>query len=60
MQFILIAAVAVIAWYGYKSFLKEADRVANRSRRAAREAQNRAAGTLVKDPETGEYRPAED
>lgn len=60
MQFVLLAAVAVIAWFGYKSFIKEAGRVTERARRAEREAKNRAVGTLVQDPETGEYRPADE
>ena len=60
MQFILVAVVAAIGWYGYKSFVREAERVTERARRARQEEQNRAVGTLVQDPETGEYKPAKD
>jgi hypothetical protein len=55
-QLLLLAAVGAVAWYGYKRLLKEAERVNLAVRRAEKEAENRAEGTLVKDPETGEYR----
>ena len=55
-QFLLLAAVGAIAWYGYRRLLKEADRVNARVRQAEKEAENRATGTLVRDPVTGEYR----
>lgn len=60
MRFILLAAVAAVAWYGYKSFVRDAKRVSKKARRTEKEMRNRAMGTLVQDPETGEYRPAED
>ena len=59
-QLILIALVAAVGYYGYRSFLREAQRVTARVRRAEKEAQNRTSGTLVQDPETGEYRLAKD
>lgn len=60
MRFILLAVVAAVAWYGYKSFVRDAKRVSKKARRTEKEMRNGAAGTLVQDPETGEYRPAKD
>jgi membrane protein implicated in regulation of membrane protease activity len=55
-QLILLAVVGAIAWVGYKRFIAEADRVNARVREAEREKKTGAQGTLVQDPETGEYR----
>jgi hypothetical protein len=55
-QLIFFALVGCAAFYGYRSFKKEAERVSERVREAEKEVQNRAQGTLVQDPETGEYR----
>lgn len=55
-QVLLLAAVGAVAWYGYKRLLKEAERVNAQVRRAEKEAETRASGTLVRDPESGEYR----
>jgi len=57
-QLLLLAAVAVVGFLGYRAFVREAERVSARVRRQEREAQTKAVGTLVKDPKTGEYRPA--
>ena len=57
-QLLVIAAFGAIAWYGYQSFVKEAHRVNKAVRRAEKEAETGAMGTLVKDPATGEYRVA--
>lgn len=57
---ILLAIVGVVAYVGYRSFIKEAERVSARIRRAEQEARNQTSGTLVKDPKTGEYRLAKD
>lgn len=59
-QLIFFALVGVAAYYGYRSFKKEATRVSQRVRQAEREAQNRAQGTLIQDPKTGEYRVRKD
>ncbi|MEQ8298359.1 MAG: hypothetical protein RIB55_17960 [Nitratireductor sp.] len=59
-QLIFFALVGAVAYFGYRAFLREANRVSARVRRAEREAETHAAGTLIKDPETGEYRPARD
>jgi hypothetical protein len=48
--------VGAAAYYGYRSFKREAQRVSQRVREAEKEVQNSAQGTLVRDPETGEYR----
>ncbi|MFU0506499.1 hypothetical protein [Pseudaminobacter sp. NGMCC 1.201702] len=59
-QLIFFALVGVVAYFGYRSFLKEAERVTAKIRRAEQQTANGATGTLVKDPETGEYRLAKD
>lgn len=59
-QLLFLAAVATVGYLGYKSFVKEAEKVSARVRRAEREQQNQATGTLVQDPETGEYRVVKD
>ncbi|UUP18734.1 hypothetical protein [Nitratireductor thuwali] len=59
-QLIFFAAVGVAAYIGYRSLMREAERVTQRARRIRREAETGSMGTLVKDPETGEYRPARD
>jgi len=59
-QLIFLALVVALAWWGYRSFLREANRVTARARRQEMEARNRTHGTLVKDPKTGEYRVARD
>ncbi|MBZ9654194.1 hypothetical protein [Phyllobacterium lublinensis] len=55
-QLIFFALVGAAAYYGYRSFKREAQRVSQRVREAEKEVQNHAQGTLVRDPETGEYR----
>lgn len=59
-QLIFFAVVAAVGYFGYRAFLKEAERVTARVRRAESENRSGANGTLVKDPETGEYRLAKD
>ena len=54
-QLILLAIVGIVAYIGYRSFIREAERVSSRVRRAEQEARNQSSGTLVKDPKTGEY-----
>lgn len=55
-QLIFLLLIGFIAWYGYRSFKREAVRVSKRVRQAEQEARNKADGTLVQDPKTGEYR----
>ncbi len=59
-QLIFFALVGLAAYYGYRSFVKEAERVTAKVRRAERQSANGTIGTLVKDPKTGEYRLAKD
>ncbi|MCR9138821.1 MAG: hypothetical protein NXI27_22660 [Alphaproteobacteria bacterium] len=56
----LLLAVGIVAWMGYKRFLKEAERVSKSVRRAEKEAETGASGTLTQDPKTGEYRVKKD
>ena len=59
-QLIILLLVVAVAYFGYKSFLREAERVTAKVRRAEKQARTGATGTLVKDPKTGEYRLAKD
>jgi membrane protein implicated in regulation of membrane protease activity len=59
-QLIFFAIIGVVAYIGYRSFVKEAERVTAKVRRAEKQAATGANGTLVKDPKTGEYRLAKD
>ena len=53
---LLLGAFVGVAWFGYRRLLKEADRVSKKVRQAEQERQTGAKGTLIEDPETGEYR----
>lgn len=55
-QFLLLAGVVAVGVIGYRAFVREAERVSARVRRAEKEQQTGATGTLVKDEKTGEYR----
>ncbi|TPW28129.1 hypothetical protein [Pararhizobium mangrovi] len=57
-QLLVIAGFGALAWYGYQRFVKEAERVSRAVRRAEKETETGAIGTLVRDPVTGEYRVA--
>jgi membrane protein implicated in regulation of membrane protease activity len=59
-QLIFFAIVALVVYWGYKSFVREAERVSARVRRQEKQAKNGAIGTLVKDLVTGEYRLSKD
>ncbi|MGI6851345.1 hypothetical protein [Mesorhizobium sp. 1B3] len=59
-QFIFFVLIGILAYIGYRSFLREAERVTAKVRRAEKQAATGATGTLVKDPKTGEYRLAKD
>lgn len=59
-QLIIFIILGVVAYVGYRAFVREAERVTARVRRTERERQTGTTGTLVKDPETGEYRLAKD
>ncbi len=59
-QLIFFLLIGIAAYYGYRSFKREAQRVSKRVREAEKEVRNRSQGTLVQDPETGEYRVRKD
>ena len=59
-QLLFFIIVGIIAYYGYRAFLREAERVTAKIRREEKQAATGANGTLVKDPVTGEYRLAKD
>ena len=54
-QLIFFAVLGVAAYFGYRTFLREAERVTARARRTEAERRTGSHGTLVKDPVTGEY-----
>ncbi len=54
-QLIFLVLAIVVAWYGYRLFIREAERFIAKIRRHERQRQTGADGTLVKDPKTGEY-----
>jgi membrane protein implicated in regulation of membrane protease activity len=59
-QIIFFALVGAVAYFGYRSSVREAERVTAKIRRTEKQASNGTMGTLVRDPKTGEYRLAKD
>ena len=59
-QIIFFVVVGAAAYFGYRAFTREAERVTAKIRRTEKQAANGTMGTLVKDPKTGEYRLAKD
>lgn len=59
-QIIFFVAVGIVAYMGYRAFVREAERVTAKIRRTEKQQATGANGTLVKDPKTGEYRVARD
>ena len=55
MRLIVYGLICVAALYTYRAFKRESQRVRLRVKRAQDERRTGANGTLVKDPETGEY-----
>jgi membrane protein implicated in regulation of membrane protease activity len=55
-QLITILILVFAGWWLYRRFISDARKLAEKSRRAEKERQTGAIGTLVKDPTTGEYR----
>ncbi|MGG6897333.1 MULTISPECIES: hypothetical protein [Rhizobium] len=51
--FFIIAVGGI--WFLYRRFVRDAQKLAEKSRRAETERRTGAMGTLVKDPKTGEY-----
>lgn len=56
VQLIFLILVAAVIWFGYRRFVTDAERLSRLRRKAEEERRTGATGTLVKDPETGEYR----
>ena len=54
-QLIFFAVLGIVAYVGYRSFVREAEKVTARARRAEAEKRAGSHGTLVKDPRTGDY-----
>jgi len=54
-QLIILAVIGIAAYYGYRSFIREAQRVTAKVRQQEKQAATGANGTLVKDPKTGVY-----
>jgi membrane protein implicated in regulation of membrane protease activity len=59
-QIIFFAVIGAAAYFGYRAFVREAERVTAKVRRTEKQSANGTMGTLVKDPKTGEYRLAKD
>ncbi|AZO48509.1 MAG: hypothetical protein EOS54_17170 [Mesorhizobium sp.] len=59
-QIIFLVVIGAAAYFGYRAFIREAERVTAKIRRTEKQAANGTMGTLVKDPKTGEYRLAKD
>ncbi len=59
-QIIFFAVLGIVAYVGYRAFVREAERVTAKIRRTEKQQATGANGTLVKDPKTGEYRVARD
>jgi membrane protein implicated in regulation of membrane protease activity len=55
-QLITLLILVCAGWWLYRRFVSDAQKLAEKSRRAEKERQTGAVGTLVKDPATGEYR----
>lgn len=55
-QIIFLLLVVGVAWWGYRRFVTDAERLSRLRKRTEEERRTGATGTLVKDPETGEYR----
>ena len=55
-QIIFLLLVVGVAWWGYRRFIADAERLSRLRKQSEEERRTGATGTLVKDPETGEYR----
>ncbi len=56
MQIVFLLLIGAVAYFGYRKFIADAERLTRARRRREEEERTGATGTLVKDPETGEYR----
>lgn len=53
---IILGAVSLLGYWGYKNLTKAAEKVSKRVKEAENEKKTGAQGTLIQDPKTGEYR----
>ncbi|MCJ8517587.1 membrane protein implicated in regulation of membrane protease activity [Pseudorhizobium tarimense] len=56
VQLIFFILIVGGGWLLYQRFVRDAEKLTARSRERGKERETGASGTLVKDPETGEYR----
>jgi hypothetical protein len=56
-QLIFLVVLVGGSWLLYRKFVSDAEKLAARSRAREKERETDSIGTLVQDPETGEYRP---
>lgn len=56
VQLVFLIVLVGGGWLLYKRFVSDAEKLTARSRERQKEQETGAVGTLVKDPETGEYR----
>jgi membrane protein implicated in regulation of membrane protease activity len=59
-QLIFMIIVVCGGWLLYKRFIKDAEKLSARNRRAEKQRETGAIATLEKDPVTGEYRVKKD
>ncbi len=60
MQLLFFGAIVLGGWYLYHKFVNDAQKLAKKNKAEAKKRENGAQGTLVQDPETGEYRVKKD
>ena len=56
VQLVFFILIVWGGWLLYRRFVSDAEKLTARSREREKERQTGALGTLVKDPDTGEYR----
>jgi hypothetical protein len=59
-QLIFLGLLLGGGWLLYRRFVSDAEKLAARSRAEEKERETDAIGTLIEDPDTGEYRPRRD
>ena len=62
-KLIFVLVIAFVGWFLYRKFVSDAQKLVKRNEEKRKTTATGATGTLVKDPETGEYkvkRPEED
>ncbi len=56
LQLIFLLLIVGGAWLLYQRFVSDAEKLTRRSEERRKEERTGASGTLIEDPETGEYR----